>query len=123
MVFSIEEGVRLFSSLFGFRTVETHIDSNGEFKSCILRVNEAALELLEPVGPVGPIQKFLQKRGSGLHHLSLEVDDIHKETEALRRKGARLIHTEPEVVGKSKAIFLHPHSTGGVLIELLQRIP
>ena len=79
----------------------------------------AQLELVEPSGSDGPIHKFLQKRGPGIHHLCFRVPDVGQATEELKKKGYRLLNDRP-VAGAQNCLvnFIHPQSTGGVLIEI-----
>ena len=82
---------------------------------------DSRIELLEPTDPLGPIGKFLEKRGPGLHHLCVQVDDIEKALEIIQSKGYSLIDQEPRVgAGGCLIAFVHPKSTGGVLLELSQ---
>ena len=82
---------------------------------------DSRIELLEPTDPLGPIGRFLEKRGPGLHHLCVRVDDIGKALSELRAKGYALIDQEPKVgAGGHLVAFVHPKSTGGVLLELCQ---
>lgn len=84
----------------------------------------AKLEFVAPEGEDGPIQKFLAKRGSGLHHLAFVVDDIRAEMDRLAADGFELLSTEPRRGADNKLVcFLHPRSTGGVLVEICQSIP
>jgi len=82
------------------------------------------VELLEPTAADSPIAKFLEKRGTGVHHLAFGVDDVRGQLRALREQGVRLIDDEPREGADGKQIaFLHPKSTGGLLIELCQTDP
>lgn len=82
---------------------------------------ETRLELLESTDPEGPIGKFLEKRGPGLHHLCLEVPDVAAALAALSAKGYALIDKTPRVgAGGRKVAFVHPKSSGGVLLELTE---
>jgi methylmalonyl-CoA/ethylmalonyl-CoA epimerase len=84
-------------------------------------VGEARLELLEATAPESPIAKYIDKRGPGLHHITLRVDDIRAALTALKSRGAQLIDEEPRAGAEGSLIaFIHPKSTGGVLIELKQ---
>ena len=85
-------------------------------------VGEATLELLEPTAPDSPIAKFIEKRGPGVHHLTLRVDDLHEALGRLRARGVRLIDEAPREGAEGALIaFVHPASTHGVLVELKQR--
>lgn len=82
------------------------------------------VELLEPMSEDSPVAKFLEKRGSGVHHLAFAVDDVRAKLQSLREVGVRLIDDEPREGADGKQIaFLHPKSTGGLLIELCQPGP
>jgi methylmalonyl-CoA/ethylmalonyl-CoA epimerase len=84
-------------------------------------VGEARLELLEATAPESPIAKYIDKRGPGLHHITLRVDDLHAALAQLKSRGVRLIDEVPRPGAEHSLIaFVHPTSTGGVLIELKQ---
>jgi methylmalonyl-CoA/ethylmalonyl-CoA epimerase len=86
-------------------------------------VGEATLELLEPTAPDSPIAKFIEKRGPGVHHVTLRVDDIREALARLTARGVRLIDTSPREGAEGALIaFVHPASTHGVLVELKQRL-
>jgi methylmalonyl-CoA epimerase len=79
------------------------------------------IELLEPTDPAGGVARFLEKRGEGLHHLCLEVEDIDAALAELTAAGAAVLDTTPRPTAEGRGIFLHPKGTGGVLLELVQR--
>ena len=86
-------------------------------------VGEAAIELLEPTSADSPIAKFIEKRGPGVHHVTLRVDDIRGALAGLKARGVRLIDQEPREGAEGALIaFVHPASTHGVLVELKQRL-
>jgi len=88
----------------------------------MLPVGESRIELLEPTSDESPISKFLAKRGPGIHHIAFGVDDIRAALADLKSKGTRLIDDEPRAgSGGCLVAFIHPSSTGGVLIELVER--
>jgi methylmalonyl-CoA epimerase len=86
----------------------------------MLPAGESRLELLEPSAPDSPIAKFLEKRGPGLHHVALRVPDLNAAVERLRASGARLLNEPRPGAGGHLYVFIHPASTGGVLMELIQ---
>ena len=100
--------------------VET-VESQG-VKTAFLSVGDSNLELLEPTGPESPIAKFIDKRGEGIHHICLRVDDIEAHLERLKAQGFRLIddHPVPGAHG-CRVAFLHPAAGNGVLIELSEK--
>ncbi|HEY7021244.1 MAG TPA: methylmalonyl-CoA epimerase [Ktedonobacterales bacterium] len=79
------------------------------------------IELLEPTDPSGGVARFLEKRGEGLHHLCLEVEDIDEALSELTVAGSAVLDTAPRPTAEGRGIFLHPKGTGGVLLELVQR--
>ena len=86
-------------------------------------VGEAAIELLEPTSADSPIAKFIEKRGPGVHHVTLRVDDIRETLGRLKARGVRLIDESPREGAEGALIaFIHPASTHGVLVELKQRL-
>lgn len=90
-------------------------------KVAFLKVGETHIELLEPLDETSPIQAFINKRGEGIHHIALEVDDIKKRLADMRDNGIKLINEEPkDGAGNAQIAFLHPKSTNGVLYELCE---
>ena len=117
-----KETADLFSSLFGFEIAEFQEFPEQGFKSTLISKEKVTIELIEPMGPEGIIQQFIEKRGYGLHHISLRVDDIEQEIEALESKGAKALNRKPaKITDTSEIAFLLPSSTAGILIELMHR--
>jgi methylmalonyl-CoA/ethylmalonyl-CoA epimerase len=86
-----------------------------------LRIGETTIELVQPTSDDSPLVKFLETKGPGIHHICLEVDDIEGEVEELKKRGARMIDEEPRPGAHgARVAFVHPKSSGGVLIELNQ---
>lgn len=79
------------------------------------------IELIEPTTADSSLTKFLEKRGEGMHHICLEVENIEVALQEMREKGAAVLDKEPRVAAEGRAIFLHPKGTNGVLLELLER--
>tara|TARA_B100001123_G_scaffold446138_1_gene599632 strand:+ start:6200 stop:6604 length:405 start_codon:yes stop_codon:yes gene_type:complete len=91
-------------------------------KAHFLDVGGAALELLEATSDVSPISRFVERRGPGLHHITLRVDDIRALLTRLKEKGVRLIDSEPRTGAEGALVaFVHPASTNGVLVEFKQK--
>ena len=91
-------------------------------KTAFFPVGESTLEYLESTDPNGPVGKFLEKRGPGIHHVCFEVDDIDAAVAGLVAKGVRMIDSAPRNGAHGcRVAFLHPAETGGVLIELSQQ--
>jgi methylmalonyl-CoA/ethylmalonyl-CoA epimerase len=118
---NIDETFKVFSDLFGFKTIMTVEEEQQKLRSSLIGINEAAIELIEPIGMEGRLGKYLAERGNSLHHFSIEVDDLDKEMMRLKEKGIRLTSSESMIRGNFKVVFVHPDSAGGFLIELIQK--
>jgi methylmalonyl-CoA/ethylmalonyl-CoA epimerase len=85
-------------------------------------VGDTEVELLEATSPDGPVAKFIEKKGEGVHHIAFRVDDIDAALEELKAQGVQLIDQTPrQGAGGARIAFLHPKSTHGVLVELCER--
>jgi methylmalonyl-CoA/ethylmalonyl-CoA epimerase len=115
------ETAALLSKLFGFEIAESHAEPQAGFHSTLISKNDVTLELIEPVGPQGMIQRFIEKRGSALHHISLQVADLSEEITRLKQLGVQFTSEQAADIAGSKLIFIHPRSTNGLLIELIQK--
>lgn len=117
-----KETADLFSSLFGFEIVEVQEFPEQGFTSTLISREKVTIELIEPVGNEGIIQRFVEKKGYGLHHISLRVNDIEAEIEKLESRGAKALDKKPiKITDTSEIAFLLPNTTGGILIELMHR--
>ena len=118
---SIEEGLVVWRDALGLEVDATEEVAEQGVKVCMLAVGDTHVELLEPLGPDTSVGKFLAKRGPGMHHIAVEVKDINASLAELKSKGARLIDETPRVgAGGCLVAFVHPSSTNGVLLELVQ---
>ncbi len=79
------------------------------------------IELIEPTVPDSSLAKFLEKRGEGLHHICLEVDNIEVALQEMQERGAPVLDQQPRIAAEGHAIFVHPKGTNGVLLELLEK--
>jgi LAO/AO transport system kinase len=116
---SLEEAVAFYQTL-GLDVAHREMVDTEKVHVAILPAGESRIELLEPVSPDSPISKFLEKRGPGLHHVALKVPDLAAAVERLRASGARLLNEPRAGAGGHLYVFVHPASTGGVLLELIQ---
>jgi methylmalonyl-CoA/ethylmalonyl-CoA epimerase len=90
--------------------------------TAFLPVGESEVELLESTAPDGPVAKYIEKNGEGIQHLALRVDNLEAALAEMKAKGVRLIDEKPRYgAGGAKIAFVHPRSTGGVLLELSER--
>ncbi len=119
-VASLEESAAFYRDL-GLEVTGTEEVAEQGVRVAFLPVGKGRLELLEPTGPESPIARHLEKRGPGLHHISLHVHDIRSAMRRLKVAGHRLLSDEPQVGAHGCLVcFVHPRSTGGVLLELSQ---
>lgn len=113
-----------FYKKLGLELDATETLEDQKVKVAFFGVGATGIELVEPLSDDSPISKFLHTRGEGLHHISLEVDDLEKTLELLKESNVRLIDESPRPGAAGRLIaFIHPSSTGGVLIELSQPAP
>ena len=118
---SIEDGLAVWRDVLGLKVDSTEEITDQGVKVCMLAVGDTHVELLEPLSPDTAVGKFLAKRGPGMHHIAIEVADIHASLAELKTKGARLIDETPRVgAGGCLVALVHPSSTNGVLLELVQ---
>lgn len=119
---TLEKGFSFYEAL-GFTEMDTEEVTSEKVKVGFLRLgNSANLELLEPTAEDSPIRKYLEKRGPGIHHICLRVKGIDSILKDLKSKGVRLINEEPKIGAHGcRVAFIHPASTGGVLIELSEK--
>jgi methylmalonyl-CoA epimerase len=80
------------------------------------------IELIEPTTPDSSLSKFLDKRGEGLHHICLEVDDIDAALVEMKEKGISVLDKQPRIAAEGRAIFIHPKAANGVLLELIEHV-
>lgn len=123
-VADLDQAIELYQSLLGKAPEHIEEVSDQKVRAAFFGVGESNLELLFPTSPDSPISNFLAKnpRG-GLHHICLQVDDLEAHLEKLKSQGVKLIDEQPRIGAHGKRIaFVHPKSTGGVLIELSEEI-
>jgi methylmalonyl-CoA epimerase len=117
---SIEKSLKLFEQL-GLMLAGTEEVPEQGVRVAILPAGESRIELLESADPEGPVAKFIARKGQGLHHIAIEVEDIARKLDELKRQGVALIDSEPRKGADNCLIaFVHPKSTGGVLLELTE---
>jgi len=120
----IDEAAKWWREALGLDFSAIEEIAEQEVRVAMLPLGESSIELLESTSPSSPISKFLDKRGPGIHHIAVRVDDIHAALAKMKEKGARLIDEEPRTgAGGCLVAFVHPSSTGGVLLELVQKVP
>lgn len=111
-----------FYKMLGLNVASLETLEDQKVKVAMIPVGESLIELLEPTEDDSPVGRFLEKRGEGIHHISLEVDDLDAYLEKLKEQNVRLIDEEARTgVGGDRIAFIHPDSAGGVLVELCER--
>ncbi|HEY1499755.1 MAG TPA: methylmalonyl-CoA epimerase [Acidobacteriaceae bacterium] len=117
---SIAQARKLYESL-GLTVVHEETVEQEQVRTAMIPTGEARIELLEPTSETSPVARFLAKRGEGLHHVALHVENISAALETLKAQGARLISDDIQIgAGGHLYFFVHPSSTGGVLLEICQ---
>ena len=116
---SLGDSIRFYESL-GLAVAHRENVPAEKVEVAMLRVGESRIELLGATTPDSPIAKFLEKRGPGLHHVALRVPDLKAAVAGLAARGARLLNEPRTGTGGHISVFVHPASTGGVLLELIQ---
>lgn len=115
---------RAFYEKLGLEVVGEEVVEHEKVRIAMLPVGESRLELLEATDPDSPIARFIAKRGEGLHHVALQVNNLASVVERLKKAGTRLISDEIKTgAGGHLYVFVHPSSAGGVLLELCQDPP
>ena len=119
---SINEGKKFWGDLLGLWLESSEAMAEEKLITTFFPIGESEIELLETTDPEGPIGRYLKKRGEGIHHIALRVENIEEALKELKEKGIRLVDEKPRKgAGGAKIAFLHPKSTNGVLVELCER--
>ncbi len=118
---SLEEAIPFYEKVLGFKCYRIEEVPDQKVKTAFFKVGQTKLELLESTDPEGPIGKFVEKHGPGLHHLAFCVENIEKQLETAKELDVRLIDQQPRKGAEGLDIaFLHPKATMGVLTELCE---
>jgi methylmalonyl-CoA/ethylmalonyl-CoA epimerase len=120
---SLAQAKKFFETL-GLSPMEDETVEAEKVRLSMVPLGESRIELLEPTSDDSPIAKFIAKRGEGLHHVALNVEDLSGTVERLKANGTRLISDEIKIgAGGHLYVFVHPSSAGGVLLELVEDAP
>ena len=119
---SIDKSLAFWETTLGVKCTGVETVADQKVKTAFLPIKESEVELLEATDPESPIAKFIEKKGEGIHHLAIRVDDLAGALVELKAKGVRLIDETPRKgAGGALIAFIHPKATGGILLELSQR--
>jgi methylmalonyl-CoA/ethylmalonyl-CoA epimerase len=115
----LKASVKFYEDVLGLKCYAIEKVKDQKVKTAFFKIGETKIELLESTEPDGPIGKFIEKRGEGIHHIAFAVDDVSKVLKEMESKGVQLIDRQSRKGAEGLNIaFLHPKSTGGVLMEL-----
>jgi len=118
----LEQAKKFYTEVLGMTVMGEETVEQQKVKVCFIPCGDSEVELLESTAPDGPIAKFIEKNGEGIQHLALKVDNIEAAIADLKAKGVRMIDDVPRYgAGGASIAFVHPKSTGGILLELSQR--
>lgn len=116
---SLEKSIPLFETLLNTPCYKKEMVESEHVQTAFFQQGETKIELLESTIEGGVISKFIEKKGEGMHHIALAVEDIHAEMNRLKSAGFEFLNAEPKAGADNKLIcFLHPKCTNGVLVEL-----
>jgi methylmalonyl-CoA epimerase len=118
---SIDEALKFWAGTMKLENIHTEVVEDQKVRVAMLPLGESRIELLEPMSDDSPISKFIEKRGGGIHHVAVEVDDINASLAEMREQGTRLIDEKPRLGAEGCLVaFVRPASCNGVLLELVQ---
>ena len=118
---NLEDSITLYEKIFGLKCYKVEEVKDQKVRTAFFKVGETKIELLQSTDPDGPIGKFIDKKGEGLHHIAFAATDLQKSLNGLKEKGINLIDETPKAGSdKLNIAFIHPKSTNGVLIELCE---
>jgi len=118
---NLKETMRIYKDLLGLELIEEETIEEQKITLAKFLVGKVKIELVQSTHPESAIEKFIEKRGEGIHHIAFSVDNIHESLKELNAKGVNLIDKEPRIgAGGAKIVFIHPKDMNGVLIELLE---
>jgi len=118
---NLEESVKFYENILGLKCYSIEEVADQKVRTAFFMAGETKIELLESTDPEGPIGKFIEKKGEGIHHIAYAVKDLQEKLNEIEGKGVMLIDKKPRKGAEGLNIaFLHPKSTGGVLTELCE---
>ncbi len=121
-VASIEESLKFWEQSLGIKCTGIEEVAEQKVKTAFLPLGETEIELLQATDPESPVAKFIEKKGEGIHHLAIRVENLEEALEKMKALGLKLIDEKPRYgAGGARIAFVHPKTAGGVLLELSER--
>jgi len=118
---SLDESIKFYENILGLKCYAVEEVADQKVKTAFFQIGQTKIELLESTDPEGPIGKFIEKRGEGIHHIAFAAKELKSSLEELKTKGIKLIDEKPRPGAEGLNIaFLHPKATYGVLTELCE---
>ncbi len=118
---NLEESIKYYENVLGLKCYRIEKVGEEKVKTAFFKIGDTKIELLEPIGKDGPISKFIEKRGEGVHHIAFAVKNIKDSLKEAELKGVELINKEPVKGAENLQVaFLHPKTTFGVLTEFCE---
>lgn len=118
---NLENSISFYEKVLGLKCYNIEEVPDQKVRTAFFMLGQTKIELLESTDPEGPVGKFIEKRGEGVHHIAFAVKDISRQLRHAKNEGVKLIDTSPRKGAEGLEIaFLHPGSTGGVLIEICE---
>ncbi len=118
---NLEESIKFYESVLGLKCYLIEEVEDQKVRTAFLKIGQTKIELLESTEPDGPIAKFIEKKGEGIHHIAYATNNLNEALKEAELKGIQLIDKEPRKGAEGLNIaFLHPKSTNGILIELCE---
>lgn len=119
---NIDEALKFWEGCLGIKCTGKETVADQKVTTAFLPIKESEIELLEATEPESPVAKFIEKKGEGIHHIAIRVDDVESALAECKAAGIKLIDETPRHgAGGAMIAFIHPKSTGGILLELSQR--
>jgi methylmalonyl-CoA/ethylmalonyl-CoA epimerase len=120
-VMNLEDSITFYEKILGLKCYKIEEVQEQKVRTAFFAIGQTKIELLESTDPEGPIGKFIEKRGEGIHHIAFAVDNLPEQLRHAEKEGVKLIDSNPKKGADGLDIaFLHPKSTGGVLIEMCE---
>ena len=121
-VSNLDEALEVYEKILGLKVKKIRVIEEQKVKAALLLAGKIKIELIEPTDEEGPVARFIQKRGEGMHHIALTVSNLEEFLQKIKEKGIALVDEKPRIgVEGYRMAFLHPKSTKSVLIELCEK--